>query len=79
MAIISAAKDEEQTTRDDEPTQVTSLLRELRETREEARTSLIEAGTCARHLGRRLRRSGSQQRLQAVTSQPPPPSKPVTE
>lgn len=56
---------------EDEPTQVTQLLAELKATREETRESLIRAGVCARHLRRRLRRSGSQQTLQAAADERP--------
>lgn len=57
--------------RDDEPTEVTQLLAELHEAREETRTSLVNAGVRARHLCRRLRRSSSEQTIRAVTEGAP--------
>lgn len=64
------------TERDDPPTEVTRLLAELHEAREETRTSLINAGVRARHLSRRLRRSDSERTLRAVTGSSPPPPPP---
>lgn len=58
---------------DDEPTEVTKLLKELHEERAQTRTSIINAGVRARHLSRRLRRSDSSQALRAAVSEPPPP------